>query len=71
MLLGGAVLTLSAALDVIIDLGWGFRPGHAWIGLLIILFGGVFWLFARLISGLGLTLIRRLYGPEPDGPNDE
>lgn len=63
-------LTAAAWLDVAAKLGWGYEPKDIWGGLLMIVFGGLFWVFANLVNDLVLAISRRLYGPEPAGPTE-
>ena len=60
-----AVLTGAAALDVMVDLGWGYSSRDIWGGLGMMVFGCVLWLFARAMISLNLAITRRLYGAEP------
>jgi hypothetical protein len=65
-----AVLTAAACLDVAAKLGWGHEAKDVWGGLLMIVFGGLFWVFANLVNDLILAISRRFYGPEPTGPTE-
>ena len=63
-----ACVTGAAALDRIVDLGWGYEAKDVWGGLLMMAFGCGFWLFATFINHVVLAFSRRLFGPEPTGP---
>ena len=67
-LLAAAAFTSAALIDVMSNLHWGYEPKDIWIGLLMIAFGGAFWVFATIMGEIVLSISRRLYGPEPAGP---
>ena len=69
-LLAVLAFTGSAIVDVVGDFGWGYEAKDVRAGLLMIVFGGVFWAFATLIVRVVLGISRRLYAPEPDGPTE-
>lgn len=69
-LIGFAALTGAAAIDVIAHVGWGYEAKDIWDGLLMIVFGCAFWVFATIINHVVLGISRRLYGPEPAGPTE-
>jgi hypothetical protein len=62
------ILTGAAALDVVAHLGWRYTTNEVWIGVGAAAFGACFWLFARAIMSMNLSIARRLYGPEPTDP---
>lgn len=66
-----ACVTGAAALDLIVDLGWGYEAKDVWGGLLMILGGCAVWAFATAVNHLGLAMSRRLFGPEPSGPLED
>ncbi|WP_299543350.1 hypothetical protein [Phenylobacterium sp.] len=59
------LITLSAAVDVIAGLGWGYQAKDIGGGLLMIALGGlaipVFWVIKTLV----VSITRGIYGPEP------
>ena len=61
-------LTGAAVLDIVADLGWGYEAKDVWGGLLMVVFGGAFWVFATVVNHVVLAISRRLYGTEPAGP---
>jgi hypothetical protein len=69
-LLAFAWITGAAALDLIWNLGWGHEPRDIWGGLLMMVFGCAFWVFATFINHVVLSVSRRLFGPEPAGPTE-
>ena len=69
-LTGFAALTGAAAIDVVAHVGWGYEAKDIWDGLLMIVFGCAFWVFATIINHVVLGISRRLYGPEPAGPTE-
>lgn len=67
-LLAISAFTLTAVLDVVGGGDRGHEAKDIWIGLLMLAFGGVFWVFATIIGHVVLGVCRRLYGPDPGGP---
>jgi hypothetical protein len=59
------LITLSAAVDVIARLGWGYQAKDIGLGLLMIAVGGlaipVFWVVKSLVA----SITRGIYRPEP------
>ena len=67
-LMFGVIITGAAVLNVFGDFGWGYGTREIWAGLLMLVFGCGFWVFATVISRLVLGVSRRLYRPDPGGP---
>jgi hypothetical protein len=63
-----AAFTAAAALDLLLDVGWGYTMSDVRAGTGMIAFGCLFWLFARAIMAINLSISRRVYGPEPADP---
>ena len=60
--------TSAALLDVMVGLGWGYKAGDVWFGLLLAAGGCAVWLFTAAVGRVAMAIARRRYGPEPEGP---
>lgn len=66
----GVCLLAASILDILLKLGWGLDTEDLWGGAAFAVFGGVFWLFGRLILSIVLEISRRIYGPDPDATTE-
>lgn len=58
-----SALAIASVLDGVLELGWNLSADLAWIELAFAAFGGVFWLFGRMILSIMRGVSRRMYGP--------
>ena len=62
----GVSLLTASTLDILLKLGWGLDTEDLWGGAAFAVFGGLFWLFGRLVLSIVVGISRRIYGPDPD-----
>lgn len=64
-----AIFTCAAAADAAFHLGWGYSWNDALLGLAMVVFGFMFWLFWGFMLALIGGLNEIFFGPDPSNEN--